>query len=61
MVNMSSHTWANLYEVIQDVKLVGQVDVDVEYEGQQLQLPLLIVEGEHTVNQHCLVMCCQAK
>ena len=25
------------------MKVVGQVDVNVEYEGQQVQLPLLIV------------------
>ena len=29
------------------VKVVGQVDVNVDYEGQQVQLPLLIIEGEH--------------
>ena len=30
-----------------EVKVVGQADVTVEYERQQVQLPLLIVEGEH--------------
>ena len=30
-----------------EVKVVGQAKVKVEYEGQQAQLPLLIVEGEH--------------
>jgi len=30
-----------------EVKVVGQVDVNVDYEGQQVQLPLLIMEGEH--------------
>ena len=30
-----------------EVKVVGQADVNVEYERQQIQLPLLIVEGEH--------------
>ena len=30
-----------------EVKVVGQVDVNVEYEGQQVQLPLIIVEGDH--------------
>ena len=30
-----------------EVKVVGQADVNVEYAGQQVQLPLLIVEGEH--------------
>ena len=29
------------------MKVVGQVDVNVEYERQLVQLPLLIVEGEH--------------
>ena len=29
------------------MKVVGQADVTVEYERQQVQLPLLIVEGEH--------------
>ena len=27
--------------------MVGQVDVNVEYQGHQVQLPLLIIEGEH--------------
>ena len=31
----------------QKLKVVGQADVNVEYEGQQVQLQLLIVEGEH--------------
>ena len=31
-----------------EVKVVGKVDVDIEYGAQQVQLPLLIVEGEHT-------------
>ena len=30
-----------------EVEVVGQVDVNVEYQGHQVQLPLLIVEGEH--------------
>ena len=30
-----------------EVEVVGQVEVNVEYQGHQVQLPLLIVEGEH--------------
>ena len=44
-MNQLNHTKANPYE--HEVKVVGQVDVNVEYERQLVQLPLLIVEGEH--------------
>ena len=30
-----------------EAKVVGQVDINVECEGQQVQLPLIIVEGDH--------------
>ena len=36
-----------------EVKVVGQADVNVDYEGQQVQLPLLIVELRRT--QTCTV------
>ena len=37
-----------------EVRVVGQVDVNVEYERQLVQLPLLIVEGN--TNQLCLAV-----